>query len=416
MTSGHLLTHNDNYKLMKKILIFSLAYYPNNVSGAEAAIKEITDRVSPDHIEFHMVTLRYNSALPKIEKIGNVLVHRIGLTKNNPGFEDLGKMPLDLNKPLYQFLAPLKACQLHKKYKYDAIWAMMAHSAGVPAAIFKMACPKIGYVLTLQEGDPTDYIEKTMKPLWPLFTRAFTKADKVQAISTFLANWAKKRGVADNKIEIIHNGANPRDLAEAVSEEEISKLKKHLGKKSGDIYLVNTARLVHQKANDDVIRALKSLPDNIKFLIVGDGPDEQMLKNLTKELNLENRVIFTGRVDRSEITKYRKVADIFVCPSRSEGLGNAFLSAMASHLPVVATQEGGLAEFIFDSKRNIGKDSTAWAVDKDSPEQIADAVQDILANPAKVKTITDTARQMVEAEYNWDMVAKKMQDKIFSQI
>lgn len=410
------LARNNAIKPMKRILIFSLTYYPNQVSGAEAAIKEITDRISPDDVEFHLITLRYNSLLPKIEKVGNVLVHRIGLTKINPSFEDLGKMPLDLNKPLYQFLAAIKACCLNRKYHYDATWAMMAHSAGVPATIFKLTHHKIKYFLTLQEGDPTDYIEKTMKPLWPLFTRAFTKADKVQAISTFLANWARQRGVPEDKIEIIHNGANPRDLNESVSEQEIAELKKSLNKKSEEIYLVNTARLVHQKANDDVIRALKLLPENIKFLVVGDGPDEQMLKSLTKELNLENRVIFTGRVDRSEVTKYRKVADIFICPSRSEGLGNAFLSAMASKLPVIATQEGGLAEFIFDTQKNPNKEATAWAVDKDSPEQIANAVKDILDNSEKVKKITETARLMVEKNYNWDMVAKKMQDKIFNNM
>lgn len=401
---------------MKKILIFSLTYYPNQVSGAEAAIKEITDRLDQTECEFHMVTLRYNSDFAKTEKIGNVLVHRIGLTKKNPSFEDLGKMPLDLNKPLYQILAPLTASKLHKKYKYDVIWAMMAHSAGVPAVIFKLTHPKVKYFLTLQEGDPIDYIEKTMKPLWPLFTRAFTKADKVQAISTFLAEWAKKRNVPANKIELIHNGANPRDLAESASESEIAELKQKLGKKQEDIYLVNTARLVHQKANDDTIRALALLQANIKFLVVGDGPDEQMLKNLAKELNLENRVIFTGRVDRSEITKYRKASDIFVCPSRSEGLGNAFLSAMASRLPVIATQEGGLAEFIFDAQKNLNKEATAWAVDKDSPEQIVSAVKDILANPEKTKKITDTARQMVETKYNWDIIAQDMRDKMFNNI
>ncbi len=399
---------------MKKILIFSLTYYPNNVSGAEAAIKEITDRISPTDIEFHLITLRYNSLLPKTEKIGNVLVHRIGLSKKNPEFKDLSKMPLDLNKPLYQFLAAAKACSLHRQYKYDTIWAMMAHSAGVPAAIFKLTHPKVKYFLTLQEGDPVDYIEKTMKPLWPLFTRAFTKADKVQAISTFLADWARRRGVVENKIEIIHNGANPRDLNESVSEQEIAELKKTLNKKPDEIYLVNTARLVHQKANDDVIRALKMLPENIKFLVVGDGPDEQILKDLAKELNLENRVIFTGRVDRSEVTKYRKVANIFVCPSRSEGLGNAFLSAMASRLPVIATQEGGLAEFIFDAQKNPDKETTAWAVTPDNPKQIATAIKDILAHPDKVKKNTDTARKMVETKYNWDMIAQDMRNKIFN--
>lgn len=391
---------------MKKILIFSLSYYPNYVSGAEAAIKEITDRIKD--IEFHMVTLRYNSKLPKEEMIGNVMIHRIGLTRKNPGFEDLSRLPLDLNKPLYQFLAALKANRLHKKYKYDAVWSMMAHSTGVPTTIFKLLNPKIKYALTLQEGDPPEYIEKTMKPLWPLFTSAFKKASVVQVISKFLGEWARKREVKEENIELIHNGANPKDLKPTVSKNELEELKNKYNKREDEIYLVNTARLAHQKANDDVITAMAMLPENIKFLLVGDGDDKNMLKHLARELGLEDRVIFVGRVDRNEVSKYRQISDIFVCPSRSEGLGNAFLSAMASRLPVIATQEGGLKEFV--------SDKTAWVVAKDSPEQIAAAVKDILASPQKVADITERAHQMVSQEYNWDLVAKKMREKVFAKI
>jgi glycosyltransferase involved in cell wall biosynthesis len=401
---------------MKRVLIFSLTYYPNQVSGAEAALKEITDRIDPSEIEFHLITLRYNSILPKVEKVGNILVHRIGLTTKNPSFTDLGKMPLDLNKPLYQFLAPLKGLLLYRQYKYDAIWALMAHSAGIPTAIFKLFKPKIKYVLTLQEGDPTDQIEKTMRPLGLLFRRAFTKADIVQAISGHLASWAKQHGVPDERLEIIPNGANPSDLFNSVPEAEVLELKKQFHKKPDDIYLVNTARLVTQKAHDDTIRALAYLPDNIYFLLVGDGPEENNLKTLVRDLKLEGRVIFVGRVDRSEVTKYRKIADIFVGPSRSEGLGNAWLSAMASQLPVIATQEGGLAEFIFDAQRNPDKPTTAWAVDKNSPPQIAEAVKDILLNPNKVKIITARAQQMVKEKYNWDTIAEDMRRKIFARV
>ena len=59
---------------MKKILIFSLAYFPH-VGGAEIAIKEITDRI--DDIEFHLITLRFENEQQE-ERMGNVLVHRIG--------------------------------------------------------------------------------------------------------------------------------------------------------------------------------------------------------------------------------------------------------------------------------------------------------------------------------------------------
>jgi len=105
---------------MKKILIFSLAYFPKHVGGAEVAIKEITDRVSD--IEFHMITLRFDTTLPKVERIGNVLVHRIGIAKKNPSMADLRKFPLHLNKGLYQFLAFFKAIELHARYSYDGIW------------------------------------------------------------------------------------------------------------------------------------------------------------------------------------------------------------------------------------------------------------------------------------------------------
>lgn len=401
---------------MRRILIFALTYYPNKISGAEEAIQEITDRTNPKEIEFHMVTLRYNSLLPKTEKMGNILVHRVGLTKKNPSFQSLSKLPLDLNKPLYQFLAPLYGLILHHKYHYDAIWSLMAHSAGVPAAIFKTFHPKTKYILTLQEGDPIPYIEKTMQPVKLLFDKAFTSVDKVQAISTFLANWAKNKKVASEKIHVIPNGCNNPDLMDATTDTQIKNIQNRHNKKPGDVWLVNTARLVKQKANDQIIKALTQLPDNIKFIVVGDGPEEEYLKNLSKELKLENRVIFTGNLPQAEAAAYRKSSDIFVCPSRSEGLGNAFLSAMASRLPVIATQEGGLAEFIFDTQKNPDKETTAWAVDKDRPEQISAAVKNILSNPEKTKQVVSQARKMIEEKYTWDVVSQRMQKEIFNQI
>ena len=402
--------------MKKRVLIFSLAYYPSFTSGAEEAIREITDRIDSNEIKFHMVTLRYDAALPKEEEVGNVLVHRIGITKKQkPTFQDLGKWPLDLNKPLYQFLAAWKAHSLYRQYQYDAIWAMMAHSAGVPAALFKLFHKDVPYVLTLQEGDPPEYIERVMRPLWPLFTRAFTQATVIQAISTFLADWARQRHFT-GRLEIIHNGANPNDVNETVSEAEIEKVRVILKKQPGETILMNTARLVHQKGHDTVIQALTLLPKTVRLVLVGDGPDEAALKQQAESLGLGERVLLTGRVDRSQVTAYRKCTDIFVGPSRSEGLGNAFLSAMASRLPVIATQEGGIADFLFDAKRNPEKPTTGWAVDKDRPEQIAEAVKAILANPEQVKRVTENARQLVLRSYEWGAIARDMQERVFNPL
>ncbi len=398
---------------MKKILIFSLDYLPGTISGAEAAIQEITDRISPEEIEFHMVTLYYDSAVPRVGKIGNVLIHRVGLFgKPNASLEERRKFPLHYNKHYFQLIAGIKGYFLHRKYHYDGAWAVMAHGTGVPVSIFNILTG-IPYALTLQEGDPPSYIEKTMKPLWILFKRAFTHAQVVQPISEFLGVWAVRMGY-QGKIELIRNGANPESIKPTFTESEVEVLKRKLGKKEGDVYLVNTARLVNQKGFDTTIRSLLLLPTHIKLLIVGGGPEEQNLKNLVKELKLEDRVVFTGQVERNVVTQYRFAGDIFVGPSRSEGLGNAFLSAMACRLPVVATQVGGIADFLFDAKYNPDKGTTGWAVDVDSPEQIRDAVQHILTHPEYVKEVTERARKMVVEEYDWDIVARKMQKKIFN--
>lgn len=400
---------------MKRILIFSLDYLPGTISGAEAAIEEITKRISQQEIEFHMVTLYYDSSIPRVEKIGNVLVHKVGLFgKPHASLQERRQFPLHYNKHYFQFVAGIKAYFLHRKYKYDGAWAMMAHGTGVPVSIFNMLT-SVPYALTLQEGDPPEYIEKTMQPLWFLFKRAFTHARVVQSISNFLAQWAERMGYAGT-IEHIGNGANPESLNPSFDTVAIEELKKKLGKKEGEIYLINTARLVVQKGFDTTIRALLLLPTHIKLLIVGDGPEMENLKSLVTQLDLSVRVIFTGQIERSEVSKYRFVGDIFVGPSRSEGLGNAFLSAMACRLPVVATQEGGIADFLFDAKRNPEKQTTGFVVDVDSPEQIKDAVVYILENPEVVSTVTENARKMVEEKYDWDKVAKKMKERVFDVI
>lgn len=398
---------------MKKILIFSLAYFPKHVGGAEVSIKEITDRM-PD-LEFHMITNRFDSTLPKVEKIGNVLVHRIGIARKNPTMADLKKFPLHLNKFFFQFFAAFKAYRLHRRYRYDATWAMMAHSCGVPAAIFKMLNPGVKYILNLQEGDPPEYIEKKMRPLWPFFKRAFTKADVIQPLSTFLAKWARRMGYT-GPIEIVPNAVAAKHFSQEYPQTVIDEIKDKLGKKMGDVFVITTSRLVHKNAVDDVIRALPNLPENVHFIILGTGPDEMMLKKLAADFKVSSRVQFIGHIGHEDMPKYLKACDIFTRPSRSEGFGASFAEAMAAELPIVTTQEGGISDFIFDEKRNPDKPITGWAVDKDSPEQIAEAVKDIMSRPEKVRAVVATAKQMVIEKYDWDIVAKDMREKVFARV
>ena len=94
-------------------------------------------------------------------------------------------------------------------------------------------------------------------------------------------------------------------------------------------------------------------------------------------------------------------------------MGNSFVEAMAAGLPVIATQEGGIADFLFDEKRNLDKPITGWAVDKDSPEQIAAQVKHVMEHPEKVRAVIATACAMVMEKYDWDIIAKDMRERVF---
>ena len=394
--------------MAKRILIFSLAYYPKHIGGAEVAIKEITNRINTEDIQFDMACLRFDSSLPKTEKIGNVTIHRIGFSKNNPTMADLKKSSLNLNKFLFQFLAAWEACKLHKKNNYDAVWAMMAHSSGVPAVIFKIFYPKMPYLLTLQEGDPVNYIKRKMLPLYPLWKRAFTKANFIQTISNYLAGFARDMGYK-GPLEVVPNGVNIRHFSREFSLAELNEVKNKIGKKDGDVFIITTSRLVYKNGIGDVIDGIRLLPDNVKFLILGTGPLENELKLQVTNHNLNNRVIFEGQINHEELPKYLKACDIFIRPSLSEGMGNSFIEAMAAGIPVIATPVGGIPDFLKDGE-------TGLFCNVHDPKSIAKKVELYLKDAPLRERIILNASKMVHEKYDWDLIARDMKEKVFNRL
>ena len=362
---------------MKKILILSLAYYPR-VGGAEVAIKEITDRLPG--FEWHMLTMRFGALDAQEEKLGNVVVHRIGSGDSY------------LSKVLFIPRAALYARRLHRQEKFDAIWAMMSYMV-LPVVLGRLNIP---YAITLQEGDTERHMFGRVRimPFMPLIKKGFHRADAVSALSTYLAKWAKDLGYR-GEVAVVPQGA---DVARFSAPRAA-----HQG-----IALVTTSRLVHKNAIDDIICALKLLPAHIKLLVAGVGPDEEALRALAARLGVEARVDFLGHVPGERLPALLQSADIFIRPSRSEGFGISFIEAMAAGLPVIATREGGLADYITSE--------VAWPVPKDSPSAIARAVEDIVSNPARTREVVDRARRMVAEKYTWDAVAREMREQVFARI
>ena len=396
---------------MKKVLIFSIAY-PPFVGGAELAIKEITDRIND--IRFDLITLRFDSSLPKFEKIGNIDVYRIGFTKKNSAMADLVKWPLKINKLLFPFTACFKASRLNHQNKYDATWAMMAAYAGFAAMFFKLTHPKVPYLLTLQEGDPIEYILNKVKLVRPFFRMIFTKANFIQAISNYLADWARARGFK-GELEVVPNAVAVAHFSQKYSEQEQTDLKQKLNKAPDDKFVITTSRLVKKNAADDVIKSLLFLPNNVKFLILGAGPDEAALKNLARELNVAKRVIFYGQVDHKDMPLFLKISDVFIRPSLSEGLGNSFLEAMAAKIPVIATPVGGIPDFLFDPEQNPDRPPTGLFCNARDPQGIAEKIKIFLENNNLRQKIIVNARELVVKNYDWQLIAEKM-GRIFEKL
>ena len=220
----------------------------------------------------------------------------------------------------------------------------------------------------------------------------------------YLGRWAQKAGFLGVP-RIIPNGVAVGLFSKEFPQMSLDMVKNELGKKMGDIFLVTTSRLVYKNAIDNVISAFALLPKHISFVVLGTGPDEKKLKQLVERLDLTDRVAFLGHIDHAEMPKYLKASDIFIRPSRSEGMGNSFIEAMAVGLPVIATQEGGIADFLFDEKKNPDKPVTGWAVEKDSPKDIARVVKDIVGHQEKMRAVVKTAQEMVKEKYEWGVIA-----------
>jgi glycosyltransferase involved in cell wall biosynthesis len=393
-----------------KVLIFSVAYQPF-IGGAEIAVKEITDRILPSEIEFHMVTVNLDGKQKKEEKIGNVHVYRIGSAFFH-GF---------VAKLFFPFLGAWKGLRLHNGsggkngqmgLKFDHIWAIMAGYGGFAALFFKYFQPKVRFMLTLQEGDPISYIRRQVWFVYPLFLQIFRKADRIQTISHYLVNFARSQG-ARSPISVIPNGVDVSIFSREHSPIELEDLKNKMGKRTdvenrpGDIFLVTASRLVAKNGIADVIRSLSFLPTNVKFVVVGTGPLEQALKRLAQKIGVSDRVIFTGFVQHADLPKYLQISDIFIRPSLSEGMGNSFIEAMAAGLPVIATPVGGIPDFLKHGETGV------FCAVKD-PKSIADAVRTLLANSDLKRKIIVGARKMVIEKYDWKLLVERIRSEFFS--
>lgn len=159
--------------------------------------------------------------------------------------------------------------------------------------------------------------------------------------------------------------------------------------------LLAIGRLVPNKGLDDLVAAVAVLRDDgvdVTLDIVGDGPHRDALTLRIERTGLADAVTLLGRQTPDEVAAALAATHLLVSPSLSEGINNGVLEAMASGVPVVSTEVGGMAEVITD-----GVDG--WLVGAGRPDQLAAAIGRALGAPDQVAGVAAAARSRIEADF-----------------
>jgi phosphatidyl-myo-inositol dimannoside synthase len=172
--------------------------------------------------------------------------------------------------------------------------------------------------------------------------------------------------------------------------------------------LLTVARLVPHKGQDMGIRALAQLSRDfpgLRYILVGEGHDEERLRALAKSLGVADKVGFVGPMRDDELPEAYATSTIYLGASRVdkeinvEGFGISFLEAGASGVPSVAGDSGGVRSAVRDGETGV-------VVPPTDVDAIADAIRVLLLNPDRRRHMGRMARHAVETHYNWDRVAR----------
>ena len=365
-----------------KILIINSEYPPIG-GGAGNASAHIAARFAHMGHEIAVVTSRFGK-LPHLEQRQNLTLHRIPCLRqkqdrSNP-FEQL----------VFLISASIWTLGMVPRFKPNATLAFFGVPSGAIAWLLKRVFG-IPYIVSLRGGDvpgfrPYDF-QRYHKILSPFLHLIWKDASAVVANSNGLRALAN---VFDARFEIpiIPNGVNLQEYAAEVRAWSPPRL-------------LSVGRLVHQKGLDLAMHALAELKDlEWEWCIAGDGPQINVLRSLANELGIQDRITFPGWRSHAELVECYKGSNLFLFPSRHEGMPNVVLEAMASGLPVVASRIAGNEELVLDGE-------TGLLFPSEDVESLCVALRKLLVDNSQRQKMGNASRRRVEALYSWENTAQR---------
>lgn len=206
---------------------------------------------------------------------------------------------------------------------------------------------------------------------------------------------SKIEKIDHKKIDVIHNGI---DLAKISEIFPIDLYKKYKINKGSTIIgiVANLNRVV--KRVDLLIKAARIVIDkynNSIFVVIGGGKLKHDLVQLAKNLKVENKIIFCGHQESA--IPYIKAFSIGVLTSDSEGFPNSILEYMASGIPVISTNVGGVKELIENRK-------TGLLFDNNNHEQLASCIIELIENKKLYNNLNENAKNIIKTKYSWEVM------------
>ena len=238
---------------------------------------------------------------------------------------------------------------------------------------------------------------------WQLVT-LLRLADRVQVVSSELERMVGNMGVQVDRVVRIPNAVDTAVYCPA-SVEEKTAMRTRLGLPLHNTILLWVGRLDPIKGLDVLLRAWALLKQHMRetalLVLVGDGPERDKLLALMKRLGVAETVRMVGA--QGSVREYYWAADIFVLPSRSEGLSGALVEAMACGLPVIASNVGGALDVIQE-----GKNGTLFGLE--DCKQLAQELATMIAMPVRWAEMGAQARETVKAYAELDVVVQQLHD------
>lgn len=377
------------------VLMVTSGFFPK-IGGTERQAEQLALAIQAAGVAVRVVTLRFRSDLPIREERAGLSIERIVY----PRVKILGMVVI---------LAKFARFLIRERAAYDVIHVHMveylASVAGVVGAFLrKPVILKFALRPSDSEGVFGDFpkIVSKSRILSRLLLSGIRRADRFVAVSQAIVEMAVRQGLPQDRVVLIPNGVNTQEFLPTPPDRR-KEIRSALGLGDGPV-VVYSGRLVAQKGVEDLLDAWRLVRDRFptaKLHVIGEGRSASALRMRANGLGQGQSVVFHGAVDR--VLDYLQASDVYVLPSRYEGMSNSLLEAMACSLPIVSTIVSGTVDLIRHGQSGL-------LVPPGEPTRLAEAIIQLLSDPEKAASLGAAARRSVEDSFTIQFVASRYLD------